>query len=1295
MLASSCYYNFMMGFGSESACNAYTHFGNSPTMMNCAFASCTAFLSQATSSNTDINKMLACNVCVRACFTNNTQSKQEALGTPGRAAYWLSDGTAFGYLTCCMLDTAFSNTVFLETLNRNIACVMCTPAFNCCAWGTVAGANTYTRSVCATNEVVNKGACCLDYTSCNFSCWYSSTYGVPCMSSFLLSGNTYFMDQFNALNSFRQRSCLFNLCENKDCYCSCITTDASTLGACNSHLIAKSEIIGRGGVYTANNANLPLVFYAHCFGHRKCPFTIANGSQLSNTEVEYLGRFIKCNYNVITHADCRLTLISSGFWNQSSNIACFMNCWCCSLDRTTANTSGLTINCGLYYTTDNAATFNRLCVPLPACIFQQLCGNVCCQFTVRYGLSSFACCNYVYTGWVISDCGTSYGCCCNPAFFKTGHSRVCLFANSQPNTASWTHFPDVPLPFYTVAFCDEYFAGVSPMRTDGYQTTLGLCNQICCQPEGQYALMFSFGRVGDCVRISCDNFVNNTPTGIKCFTPLTCCVACRSLPGITSNIWGNCNSDYFQGHGGTMIPGCYCFAPAAACVDTQATPRHMQAPAGTSHTLIYKNSANTADSKAFLVGWRSFAMMYGGVIGGACTNSCAVLAPSTGFNYNCSNGRGESTPGGCGYFRNSAGVNVWCYGSQANNTMEGSEIESDSIGGSTSSWTNFSFANAKIIGCRLVLAGAMPPVMTLCALYSDSAHTGTGSAQGTSKEFIGGQYGCQNVMGQTGHTTVFNTDGVVGTIVCCFDMMYNQTPSSERLQGAICSMAYHCSYVSGRCYCCQTCLCNCLAVSGGGIFEASNPNISDSAGLKTINLYGSSNSIYSIPAFPNMPPFVACCQSGSHPSFSAARLSCYTSPAPTGSSPFRSDKSPFCVKDLGDSQVCQFGTLAPLRPDNMDGYLHICNPGVSNAVGMTLTTHICAAACWQPCAFAGIYTPPSTTQDMATFDDTFNFCYIVAPHRDLCLVGPYCWNQACECFGENCSLLVPCSPCCPCCNTLVCCVTGVCAGTYTSNWPICDITRANGYYQQHICLNYINALWPCCMLGTPRYCNTALYNCSCLGNHHRATALANNTWQCAMLTCFHTICPSVIDINACCCSAANTYCSIRPYDKLLRTCNQAGPNCLWFDFVTSGVPGFTCGDSVCHLPCQNYWNSNFMMGISLNSCAGCLCTQGLQYAAADDGKRSGYRQYTSATCTSFIVDNKCYPILYSTQTRGSGGVTNTQNSIHIAFFDLTPFKCTVLAGSFGFYANGNACPGPSGTTCCLMFNKQELFYNVG
>ena len=1301
MLGSSCYYNHMMSFSTPEATNSFTHFGNTPCMLACAFASCTAFLNTAVQSNTEITKLLTCNATVSACFRGSNCAITQAVGTPGRPAYWLGDATAFSCLTCggsCLLSgapiaTAFANSVFLETLNRDVACVMCSPTLNCIAWNTAAAASTYTQNPCATNEVVNKGACGVGLTSCNFVCWHSSCYGVPCMTTFLLSGNTNFMDQVNSLGSFRQRSCLFFLRECRDeCYAYCGHQSPACSQTCKSQCLVKADIIARGGVIQANNANLPMMHRPDCNGQRICPMTIANGCQLSNTEIEYLGRFIKCNYNVITHADCRFTLISPGFWNQSSMITCFKSCYCCSIDRTTANTSGLTLNCSLYYTTDNAASFNRLCVPIPACIFQQLCGNCCCQFTIRYGLSSFACCNYIYTGWIISDCATGFGASgvCAPAYFKTGHSRVCLFAaNSQPDYSTWTHFPDVPLPFYTIAFCDEYFAGVSPMRTDGYQSTLGLCNQACCQCPGQYAMMFSFGRVGDCVRVSCDNFVTCQPSNVICFSPSTCCVACKSLPGITSCIFGTCYEDYFQGHGGIVVPYCYCYAPYGACIDNHGTcGRLMQAPAGASHTLIYKNSANTADSKAFLVGWRSFAMLYGGTAGGFCQSSCAVLAPQNCYYYNCCNMRAEGLPYGCGYFSSSAGVNVWCYGSQANNTMEGSEILCDALGGSSSSWTNFSFSNAKIIGCRLVLAGAHPPIMPLCQCFSCADYTTGASATGFSRQSVDGYYGCQNTMGQTGHTTVFNTDGVVGTIVCCFDSMYHQTPFSTGQNTPICTLVHYCNYCSGRCFCCMQGVCGCYGIGIGLPF--STPQTSDQAGLKTLNFYGSSNSIYSIPVFPNVVPTFGCQNGTGHQCVSSSYLSCYTSPG--GTNVFKSDKSAWCSGDFGDRCQNQFGDCCgPLRP-NFNGFMHQCNPGVANAVGITYHTHTFSYSGWTPCYFYGVYTPPTTSQDMSTFDGTFNFCYVITPHRDLCLQGPYCWLQQCECFGPNCCLSIPCAPCCPQCNLVLCCVCGAYCSTIVSCMPICDVIRPT-FTRQHVCINAYDDGFPC--QQTPnRYCCSAFSGCRCIGNHMRPTAVSNNVFQCATSTYFHSMCACYTEISGCCCSAQNTCCFIRPYDRLTRTCNQSGSNCLWYDFFTSYVPGFGPGDAFCFLPCKTFWNANHLVGHCLCSCTVSLCNQGLAYMALDDSKRGGYQLLSSCQQCTFIVNDVCYPILYATQTRGSGGVLNTQNSIHIAYFDLIPFRCVVLAGSFGFYANGNACPGPSGTTCCLMFSKVDTFYNL-
>jgi hypothetical protein len=109
-----------------------------------------------------------------------------------------------------------------------------------------------------------------------------------------------------------------------------------------------------------------------------------------------------------------------------------------------------------------------------------------------------------------------------------------------------------------------------------------------------------------------------------------------------------------------------------------------------------------------------------------------------------------------------------------------------------------------------------------------------------------------------------------------------------------------------------------------------------------------------------------------------------------------------------------------------------------------------------------------------------------------------------------------------------------------------------------------------------------------------------------------------------------------------------------------------------------------------------VCGCGLNYMLADDNKRGGYRNYESASynCTMICLDSLCFPILYGTQTRGSGGPLNTTNSIHIAYFDLVPFRCCSPAAVGGFFANGNPCStSPPGCSCCLMFVKQDIFYN--
>ena len=1303
MLGSACYYSYMTAFATPEATCAFTHFGNSTTMINCAFGSCTAFLTTAVSSNSDITKMLTCNSCVSACFRGTECSMKEATGTAGRAAFWLSDATAFACLNACGLGTALASAGFVETLNRDMACVQCTAAFQCCIYELAAPACVYTQCVCAMNEIISKAACNLYETSCNFARWANSCYGITCMSNFLASGNTYFIDCMNSVGNFRQRACLYYLCANRASeYTSVICAAPTNCLAVKAHKLLKSEIVGRGGSQPlANNATFPMSYFPHCYGQRICNFTIANGSQLSNTEVEYLGRFIKCNYNVITHADCRFTMISPGFWNQSSAIACFRSCYCCSLDRTTANTSGLTLNCGLYFTTDNAASFNRLCVPLPACIFQQLCGNCCCQFTVRYALSTFACCNYVYTGWIISDCANNFGACtcCSPAYFKTGHSRVCIHAaNSQPNYDTWTHYPDVPLPFYTIAFCDEYFAGVSPMRTDGYQSVLGLQNTLSCQCAGQYALMFSFGKVGDCVRISCDNFVRNQPTGLACFTPCTCINACCSLPAVTHCVFGSCYADYFQGHGSGRFP--YCVMQGCNCFDNNGTNRIMPNPTAASHTLIYKNPANQADSKAFLVGWRSFGMLYGGNADTTGTICAMISGLSSQLPYNNATCRGSSEilPYGCGYFRNSPGVNIWCYGSQANNTMEGSELDCvnvPAIGGTATSWTNFTFANAKIIGCRLVLAGAYPPTMHLCGCCSCfDALTGY-TAIGYSRQQFGGDYGCQNVMGQTGHTTVINTDGVVGTCVMCLESMYNQTPFAAGYpDGAICMTVNYCNYCSGECF---RCFCGCFGYGYGRPFTAT-PHISDQAGLKTVNFYGTSNSTYSVAALPNMPPRAQCLVACSHPC-RLSSTSCYASPAPSGCQVMKSDKSVHCTIDMGDAKQFQFGCCCcptPVRPCQ-SWALCESNPGQANAIGFSIDHHTDALASY-PCYFQSIYTPPNSNQLMTSFDSNYNFCYVISPHRDMCFgasgIGPYCWLQQCECFGPNCCLSVPCSPCCPNCNVQPCCSCGFYCGTCITCMPICNIVRPC-FTGQHVCINYF-ACGPTAS-SPPRFCNAAIAGCAGFGNHVYATACANTVFQCAFATSIQIECGgAVASYRGFQCDLSCTCCTLLPYDRLLRTCNQAGPNCLWFDFISTGVSDWTACCMTVFLPCRTFWNKQYLMDMNLICNNDAVKSLGYNYMAADDNKRAGFRLYTSTsyTCCMFCVDSVCYQIGYGTQTRGSGGPLNTTNSVHIAYFDLIPFRCCSPAAGGGFFANGNPCTtAAAACSCCLMFIKQDLFYN--
>jgi hypothetical protein len=144
------------------------------------------------------------------------------------------------------------------------------------------------------------------------------------------------------------------------------------------------------------------------------------------------------------------------------------------------------------------------------------------------------------------------------------------------------------------------------------------------------------------------------------------------------------------------------------------------------------------------------------------------------------------------------------------------------------------------------------------------------------------------------------------------------------------------------------------------------------------------------------------------------------------------------------------------------------------------------------------------------------------------------------------------------------------------------------------------------------------------------------------------------------------------------------------------MPNWQSCCSPSYLPCRTYWNKQYLMDQCLMSTPATIQSEGLGYMLADDNKRAGFRLYTTTgqTCCMFCVDSVCYDIAYGTQTRGSGGPLNVTNSIHIAYFDLIPYRCCLPAATGGFFANGNPCTvSAAGCSCCLMFVKLDLFHN--
>jgi len=489
--------------------DTFKHFSNSALTMSCAFATGTAFITCAASSNTKLARMFTCPITA-CCIFASSAAMAGLAGNANIVSYLFNDATAAAcfstYGGATAVCNAFGGTEYINyILQPGKTCA----AFACAAIGPYAftnptSANCFIKNACALCVLVNLPACCALGTSCTFTCFAASTYGIPCATTEYLAGNTSFITQVFALNACAQlgalvynnsfiscyyksttpfndkfncfwSNCLNCTCGGRNC---CITRcDLSPSTACVS--MSQLDCIGSTfGVRTPCMECFMTSAEAYYYSCGWCD--LDNMLSVSNNGNFMLmgGGFQGTNRGTIPLCIC---VDGVNYCNTTTGAS----------DHTTAKTSGFCVCCpAMLYSNDNGCSWTRMpgfCIPNT--FFTCLCCDgyqynactaaQCGRLEIQWGLGTFTCCNAIWTGFRVNNL------CCK-SHVVWGYACTCVLANNTPG--AWTICMR-PHPFTQMTFCCGYFAGIGgDCNYDNFSVTLcsGLIGCYCNAPSGCY-----------------------------------------------------------------------------------------------------------------------------------------------------------------------------------------------------------------------------------------------------------------------------------------------------------------------------------------------------------------------------------------------------------------------------------------------------------------------------------------------------------------------------------------------------------------------------------------------------------------------------------------------------------------------------------------------------------------------------------------------------------------------------------------------------------------------------------------
>lgn len=471
--------------------DTFKHFSNSALTMSCSFATGTSFICCAAASNTNLARMFTCPITA-CCIFASSAAMASLANNSNIVAYLFNDTTAAAcfstYGGATAVCNAFGGTAYINYIlepGKTCAALACS-AIGPYAFTNALSANCFIKNACALCVLVNLPACCALGTSCTFTCFAASTYGIPCATTEYLAGNTSFITQVFTLNACAQLGALVYNNSFISCYYKS-TTPFSDKFNCFWNNCCNCTCGGRNCCPQGDSAPYRSSWTFDCVGSSFGVRTPCMESFMTACESDYYWCGWATQLNSLSVSNNgSFMLLGGGFQGTGRSVKPWCLCYdgvnyCNTLlgapTHTDAKTSGFCVCCpAMIYSNNNGCCWTRMpgfCIPNT--FFQCLCcdgfaynactAGQCGRIEIQWGLGTFTCCGGIWTGFRINNL-----CCKSHGIW--GYACTCVLANNTPGT--WTVCMR-PHPFTQLTFCCGYFAGIGG-DCDFNNFTVTACN---------------------------------------------------------------------------------------------------------------------------------------------------------------------------------------------------------------------------------------------------------------------------------------------------------------------------------------------------------------------------------------------------------------------------------------------------------------------------------------------------------------------------------------------------------------------------------------------------------------------------------------------------------------------------------------------------------------------------------------------------------------------------------------------------------------------------------------------------